>query len=84
MQRIAECESGDIHYKANGQVITNANKNGSVDLGRFQINEKIWGDKAGEMKLDLASEQDNKTMALWIYENYGTEDWKYSSNCWKY
>jgi hypothetical protein len=84
MQRIAECESGDVHYKENGQVITNANTNGSVDLGRFQINEDIWGDKAGEMNLDLSNEQDNKTMALWIYENYGTEDWKYSSKCWKY
>lgn len=84
MQRIATCESGNKHYKSNGQVVTNANNNGSVDIGRFQINEKIWGKKAGEMGLDLTKEEDNIKFAMWVYENYGTEDWYASRGCWRY
>jgi hypothetical protein len=84
MQRIAQCESGNKHYKENGQIVTNANTNGTVDIGRFQINEKVWGKKAGELNLNLADEKDNITFAMWIYENFGTEDWKYSRTCWAY
>ena len=84
MERIAECESGNRHFKDNGQVVTNLNSGRSLDIGRYQINEKVWGKKAGEMKLDLTDEEDNETMALWIYANFGTEDWKYSAHCWKY
>jgi len=84
MQRIAQCESGNKHFKDNGQVVTNANTNGTVDIGRFQINEKVWGKKAGELQLNLADEKDNITFAMWVYENYGTEDWKFSAHCWRY
>lgn len=84
MQRIAQCESGNKHYKDNGQVVTNANTNGTVDIGRFQINEKVWGKKAGEMKLDLTKEEDNIAFAMWVYENFGTEDWYASRGCWRY
>ena len=84
MKRIAKCESNDMHFKKNGQVVTNANTNKTVDIGRHQINETVWGEKAGEMGLDLTNEADNEKMAMWIYENFGTEDWKYSSHCWRY
>lgn len=81
MKRIAKCESGDTHFK-NGQVIFNANSNGSVDRGRYQINS-VWDKKATEMKLDLSNERDNETFAMWLYENYGTEHWYSSKSCWK-
>lgn len=80
LKRIAKCESGDIHYK-NGQVIFNANTNGSVDIGRYQINT-VWNKKATELGLDLSKEKDNEVMAMWIYENRGTEDWYSSKSCW--
>jgi len=57
MERIAKCESGNTHYR-NGQVIFNANKGGSVDIGLYQINS-IWNKKATEMKLDLTKPVQN-------------------------
>ena len=84
MKRIAQCESGNKHYKENGQVVTNANTNGTVDIGIFQINEKVWGKKAGELGLDLTKEEDNVKLAVWIFENFGSEDWYASRHCWRY
>jgi hypothetical protein len=80
LERIAKCESGNMHYK-NGQVVVNVNSNGSYDMGRYQINS-IWNKKATELKLDLTKEEDNKLMAEWIYTNRGTEDWYSSKKCW--
>lgn len=81
MKRIAQCESGNTHYK-NGQVITNGNKNGSVDIGRFQINLAIWGKTATELGYDLAKDEGNTNFALYLYENYGSEPWIWSRTCW--
>lgn len=95
MERIADCESGVRNKNGTavkgsashrdpktGQVYTKANENKTVDIGRYMINETYWGKKANEMKLDLTKEEDNKTMAYWIYYNRGTVDWSSSSNCW--
>ena len=82
MQRIAQCESGNRQFAKNGQVITNGNKNGSVDIGKFQINLSIWGAKATELGLDLTKEEDNTNFALYLYENLGTEPWVWSKHCW--
>lgn len=81
MDRIAQCESSNSQKK-NGQVILNPNKNGTVDIGVFQINVKTWGKKAGEMGYDLAVEKDNRAFAQYLYENYGTEPWSSSKPCW--
>lgn len=80
LKRIAKCESGDMHYK-NGQVIFNANSNGTVDRGRYQINS-VWDKKATELGLDLSNEKDNEQFAMWLYENRGSEDWYSSKSCW--
>lgn len=80
MRRIAKCESGDTHYR-NGQVIFNANSNGSIDRGRYQINS-VWDKKATELGYDLANESDNEQFAMWLYENRGTADWYSSASCW--
>ena len=80
MKRIAQCESGGTHTK-DGQVIFNANSNGSVDIGIYQINS-VWRKKATELGFDLTKESDNKAMAMWIYKNRGTEDWYSSKKCW--
>jgi hypothetical protein len=82
MKRIAECESGNRQYADNGQVITNGNKNGSVDIGRFQINLSIWGETATELGYDLTKEEDNTNFALYLFENYGSEPWIWSKKCW--
>ncbi len=82
LERIATCESGGSHYDKNGQVQFNANTNGSVDIGKYQINNKAWGKKATDMKLNLVVEEDNKKMAQYIYETHGTEPWYSSKKCW--
>jgi hypothetical protein len=94
LARIADCESGArkangkavagsaTHYRY-GQVAVNGNTNGSVDIGRYQINMSVWSKKANELGLDLSKEADNYKMALWIYENRGTGDWYSSESCWK-
>lgn len=81
MDRIAKCESGGKHTKG-GQVILNGNKNGSVDVGLFQINMSIWGNKATAMGLNLMVEADNRAFANYLYKNYGTEPWVWSKPCW--
>lgn len=86
LDRIADCESGSgkgtaTHYDKNGQVLLRGNKNGTVDVGKYQINS-VWYAKATELKLDLTKEEDNKKMAEHIYANYGTEPWFASKKCW--
>lgn len=88
LDRIADCESGDgtkgsATHMYKGQVITNGNKNGSVDIGKYQINLDVWGDKATSLGFDLATEEGNTAMAQWIYLNRGTGDWYSSQKCWK-
>lgn len=80
--RIGKCESVTGHRDVTGQVAVVGNKNGSVDIGKYQINERLWGKKATELGLNLFDEKDNETMALWLYENRGTEDWVWSKSCW--
>jgi len=82
MSRIAKCESGGVHIDPKtGQVIMRSNTNGSVDVGKFQINS-IWFKKASDLGLDITKELDNEKMAMWIYENKGTTDWSASQTCW--
>lgn len=81
MERIARCESGNMHFK-NGQVIINVNTNGTYDMGVYQINS-IWNKKAGEMGYNLSIEKDNREFANYLYKNFGTAPWDASrKNCW--
>lgn len=94
LEKIADCESGKrlpngkavkgsaSHWGASGQVLMTGNNNKSVDVGKYAINS-VWFPKATELGLDITKEADNKTMAQWIYENRGTEDWYPSKSCWK-
>jgi hypothetical protein len=83
MDRIARCESGNTHYAKNGQVLVMGNSNKSVDIGLYQINQKVWGSKATELGYNLFDEQDNKAMAYYIFKHHGTEPWYASSKCWQ-
>ena len=94
LEKIADCESGKrlpsgraikgsaSHYGASGQVLMTGNTNKSVDVGKFAINS-VWFKEAKRLGLDLTNEEDNTKMALWIYENRGTQDWNASSKCWQ-
>lgn len=80
MERIAKCESNNQHYR-NGQVIFNSNKDGTVDIGLYQINS-IHSKNATKLGFDLTKEEDNKAYAMYLYANHGTELWYSSVKCW--
>lgn len=94
MDKIADCETGERlpngkakpgtskHYGKSGQVLMTGNNNKSVDVGRYAINS-VWFKQATELDLDLTDEDDNRSMAYWIYKNRGTGDWSASASCWK-
>ncbi len=88
LDRIAGCESEGVssskgsHYGKDGQVRVNANSNGSVDIGKYQINQRVWGAQATKLGYNLFVEKDNEDMAKWIYQNKGTEPWYSSKECW--
>jgi len=81
LKRIMECESGYKHYDKSGQVLTRGNKNLTVDTGIAQINT-VWHKTASGMKLDITKEEDNIQFAIWLFDNYGSEPWYSSKNCW--
>ena len=79
---IAHCESNNRQFHEDGSVVTNKNKNGTIDVGRWQINS-IHFKTAEEMNIDVYTEKGNREYALYLYERNGTKDWKFSSKCWK-
>ena len=83
LARIAQCESHNSQYdKKTGQVLLNGNKNGSVDIGKFQINDQIWGAQATSLHYNLMVEADNVAFANYLYHTYGTEPWVWTKPCW--
>ncbi len=83
LHKICMAESGCKQFAATGLPIMHANTNGSVDIGKFQINSKAWGQKAKELGYDLLTEEGNEAMAMWILNNRGTSDWYSSEHGWK-
>jgi hypothetical protein len=82
MQRIETCESSKHQLNKEGQVLVHVNKDGSYDIGIFEINSK-WNATATKMGFDLTKQSDNEQFAQWIYETRGTEDWYSSKSCWE-
>lgn len=80
---IAQCESGDgtpgsaRQFDDNGEVLTGPTK----DRGYFQISP-IWNKTANKLGYDIRTEKGNISMALWIYNKYGTKPWNSSKKCW--
>jgi hypothetical protein len=66
-----------------GLPLMNNNVDGSTDWGLFQINDWHWGAKAKELGFDIMTEQGNRDMAQWIYENMGTGPWSASKAGWQ-
>lgn len=80
MDRIAKCESSGTSTR-DGQTLIHPNKDGSVDVGRYQINS-TWNKKATELGYNLSIDHDNEAFAYWLYNNIGTGPWSSSSKCW--
>jgi hypothetical protein len=49
MERIAKRESGGKHFDSQGQLMKHVNKDGSVDYGKFMINDKRPEHKAARL-----------------------------------
>lgn len=81
LQRICKAESGNRQFNIKGDVLRNSKT--PSDIGFCQIHETIWNDQARKMGLDIYTEEGNKQMAVWIFENYGTEPWNASKANWK-
>lgn len=89
LDRIADCESGTgksgsgSQFRSNGEVVTNTNTNGSVDVGKYQINMNAGHIKEmAKLGFNPLTEEGNKAYAEYIYQNHGTGDWSSSSHCW--
>lgn len=81
LQKICKAESSNRQFKENGRVVRG--KINPSDIGICQINEPIWNDRAIELGYNIYTEEGNKAMALYIFNNYGTDPWNSSKANWK-
>lgn len=95
LKKIATAESGDSHYCTAAHVrqgcckkyeigtpLVCTNKNGTKDVGRYQLNTYFWGETAKKLGLNVYDEEDNQRMAEWIYDHHGTQPWHLSQHNW--
>lgn len=83
LKQICKAESGCKQFRKDGLPVMHANTNGSVDIGKYQINNSVWGAKAHELRYDLLTEEGNEAMATWILENKGSGPWFSSAKGWE-
>lgn len=83
LDRIAKCESRTGQFNPDGSVVTNTNKNGTVDVGKYQINMSADHIKElAKLGLNPLTEEGNEAYAKYLYLNRGTGDWSSSASCW--
>lgn len=80
LKYISHCESRDRQFEPDGSVLRN--KSGSSAIGKYQIMESVWGEKAEELGYDLYTEEGNAQMAHYILtEGQGIGAWSASNEC---
>jgi hypothetical protein len=82
MDRVAKCESGGHQFTSKGVLITHINKDGSIDVGKFMINNTRHEAQAVKLGFNIYSEGGNTGYAYHLYETQGTEPWIHSKSCW--
>ena len=82
LERVAKCESNGQQFDKNGKLMKHVNVDGTVDYGKFMINDYHWEAKAVAMGWNIYEEKGNTEMAKWLYANRGTQDWSASFKCW--
>lgn len=83
LDRIAKCESKSGQFNSKGDVVTNVNTNGTVDVGAYQINLSAEHIKQmAKMGINPFTADGNKQYAEYLYQNVGTGPWVSSANCW--
>lgn len=81
MLEIAKCESGFRQFDVSGNVLRGVENN--KDVGRWQISEAYWLGIADKLGYNIQEEDGNTLMAIYIYNNYGTNPWNWSRKCWQ-
>ncbi len=66
-----------------GSVLMTTNTNGSIDIGKYAINNRVWEAKAVQLGYNIYTEQGNHDMAVWIATNAGVKQWNASASRWK-
>lgn len=82
LAKIAQAESQDRQFKKDGTVVTNVNKDGTVDVGRYQINLYYHEKTAKKLGYDLFTDYGNEQYAIYLIKNYGTLPWRSSEVRW--
>lgn len=86
LEKICACESGNgtpgtaRQFYEDGSVVRG--KVDPLDTGKCQISKRYWLDMSDKLGYDIETDEGNTLMANWIYDNYGTEPWKWSKSCW--
>lgn len=73
---IISCESS-MYDRA-----TNVNKNGSIDIGFWQINNVYWEKQALSEGFDIKDKWQNLEYGFILLQRYGTSLWNASKPCW--
>jgi hypothetical protein len=82
LEVLAQCESGGKHFDEKGRAVINFNnKNGTIDIGKYQVNSAHQRN-AYAKGWDIYTEEGNREMALYLYENEGLKPWNSSRHCW--
>lgn len=80
LEYLSYCESRHRQFDEDGRVLRGAVN--SKDVGRWQINERYWLEKARELGYDIYTERGNRRMAHYILtEGQGIEAWSASAEC---
>ncbi|MEK7176899.1 MAG: hypothetical protein AAB719_01180 [Patescibacteria group bacterium] len=86
---IADCESGDKcqpgtgrQFNKDGSVVTNKNKDGTIDIGKWQINSRHEVE-AKANNIDLTTEEGNQAFTMRLYKREGLNPWKASRSGWE-
>jgi hypothetical protein len=81
LEKIAKCESASNQYDKQGRLQLHPNKDGSVDVGKYMINNRYWEAKANELGYNIYTPEGNELMAVWLAKNYGSEPWSATRKC---
>jgi hypothetical protein len=81
LDKIATCESKGKQFLANGVLVKHVNTNGTIDIGKYEINT-VWEAKSVALGYNIYTEEGNHDMALWLFKNQGSEPWASSRFCW--
>ncbi|MGB3922274.1 MAG: hypothetical protein WBL19_03350 [Minisyncoccia bacterium] len=78
---ICETESPEGHRDDNGDVITNKNTDGTIDIGKCQINSQ-HEERAKSEGYDIWTEEGNEAFAKVLFDESGTTPWNASRDRW--